>query len=267
MPLRIQSPTVGDIDGDGRDEIIGIGLNNALLTIRLRGSTFKVSNSTRLTSGGIGSLVWSRVRGAKKPELLMSVDTRPANTESYDTQASVLLGARWQNGAWKRTWRRPIKQEQMTFDLRAGDFLPSAGEELIFEHGPSDVSSSYFQVMRWNGKKLFKAAEFDAHSEKASGLQSWLGSDAKLGSGPRVVVAQTIHYPVSAGVKKAPMGALMRWNGRGFKRLFSLQGQPMAFGDIRGNGRTAIMFNTSLSETTSGAARATQQKLVLMEAS
>lgn len=241
VPLSPRPPVAGDLDRDGRDEVYAVRRDNAIVTLRLIGGRLQVSDATRLGTWMIGSIAVGDLRRTGRPELLLAVDPGQRFDSQGEPGCSLLLGYRRSGNRWAQTWREPIRQRAMTLDLRVGDYSSLPGDELVLEHGPSDESASLLELWRWTGRRLPRLGEVTTASDWPTGLQSWIGVADGLTNAPRTIVADVFYLqPAPYGQAR---GELLQWDGRTLRQLYALPGRPLAIGDVRGSGRTALVVS------------------------
>lgn len=241
VPLTPRPPVAGDLDGDGRDEIYAVRRDNAIVTLRLIGGRLQVSDATRLGTWMIGSIAIGDLRRRGRSELLLAVDPGQRFDSEGEPGVSLLLGYRRSGNRWVQTWRESIRQRAMTLDLRVGDYSSLPGDELVLEHGPSDMSASLFALWRWTGQQLARLGQVTTASDWPTGLQSWIGVAGGLTNAQRTIVADVSYdRPAPYGQTR---GELLRWDGRRLQQLYVLPGRPLAIGDVRGSGWTALIVS------------------------
>ncbi len=83
-------------------------------------------------------------------------------------------------------------------------------------------------------------------SQKATGLQTWVGT-APLPGIPRAIVARSVYYrPTPAGDDQGTTcGELLEWSTTTTHRRIRLPGEPLLVGDLRGAGKFGILIGSS----------------------
>lgn len=234
--------TAGDVDRNGADELYAIDTNNALLTVRLQNGRLQVTHRQLLTRGMVGSIAVSNVRQSAIPELLVAVDTRQKFDSDGEPNCNLLVGYRWSNAKWTKAWQQNISQKETTLDLKTGAYSGAGRRDLVFEHGPTDVSVSHFEAWQWDGTRLVKRATATGDAGATTGLQTWLGMTAPAPSGVGYIVSKTIYLTQTpTGEEHTVRGELLRWGANRVQKAFRLPGRPVAVGRFTRADREAIL--------------------------
>lgn len=241
--FRVASGMIaGDVDQDGRDELYATGADNAFLTYRLQGGQLRVTHRQILTEFGVVSHTVSDVRRKASPELILAVDSRKKYNSEGEPNCDLLLGYQWTQGKWAKTWQQKIIQKAVIFELHSGSFTGAGRRELVFEHGPSDVSVALFDAWHWNGSRLVKRASYSCDAETASGLQSWFGIADVDAAGAEYIAADTTYLiRAQTGDQDITRGELLRWTSKGVQKAFRLPGRPVVVGRFTRVDRAGIL--------------------------
>jgi hypothetical protein len=244
LALGYAKPAAGDVDGDGRDEVL-LDRQNRLVTLRLVEGRLVTSRAAApFGDRMIAALSVCDVRRRGVFELLAALDSRQSFRSEAEPRPDTLIGLRLQQGRWIRAWRAPLQMQGYWLALHAGNFHPAFGNELVFEHDPSDVSAALYEAWRGNGSRLSRLASHVADSQKSTGLQSWVGASPqliRLGTAAPTIATQTTYLPPDGMGEGDMRGELLVWQGTRLRAAYRLPGEPKAVADLRGTGSAVVI--------------------------
>ena len=230
--------TTVDVDGDGRDELVGIDAANRLATLRFVGGKLRATEAGPRVGAAVGSLTGTTVR-RQGPELAVAVDRRGDQELDADVQCDRVLFFRREGGRWKPSWQTSIKSLVFSVSLNSGDYHPQPGAALVIGHLPSEVSESHYELFHWNGSRLARVTRVDSDARTSTGLQLWIGTLDRRGSSP-AVVSRTVYQVSDHEIPER--GELLQWRRGRLIATQRLPGTPVAVLDLDGSGRQAIVF-------------------------
>jgi hypothetical protein len=224
---------IGDVDGDGRAELLGMGPKNEVLAVSLRGDKLESRKFPAPTDRLVGTLACADARGTGSSELVLGYQRQTRFDGGDDPEVNELAGYRLRNGAWSLLWKQPVKPLSFWIIVRPGTWL-SGKPELAMEHGPSDVSAATHEVWRWDGKRFASVARHTSDSSKG-GMHFWVGSIPGKG-----IISRTV-YLSPKGDEAVTRGEVLEWKaGRAVPR-YRLAGAPMAVGSFTGPGQRELV--------------------------
>jgi len=234
---QMVTPAAGDLDRNGRDELYVLGADNRVVTLELFGSTLRAVRADLHLQHAVGSLVVSDVRSAGSPELVVAVDTTQVGEPNQDESPNRVDFYARRAGRWRRSWRQAVKSRQFALHLLAGDYHPRAGNELVLQHWPSEVSDATYEVMTWRAHGLSRLTRTYTDARQRSGLQDWAGVTTSKREGIRLY-ASTVFAPNDNYFNR---GEVRTWSRGRLVATHTFPGRPVAVADFLGTGSATIL--------------------------
>jgi len=225
---------IGDVDGDGRAELLGLGPRNELVAVTLNGDRLQSRKLPAPTDRLVGTLACANARGAGV-ELVLGYQRQTRYDGGDDPEVNELAGYRYRNGAWSQLWKQSVKPLSFWLMARPGNWF-SAQPELALEHGPSDVSAATHEVWRWDGKRFASAGRHTSDSSKG-GMHFWVGAIPGKG-----IISRTV-YLSPKGEEAVTRGEVLEWKAGKVAARYRLAGAPMAVGSFTGPGQRELVLH------------------------
>ena len=137
MPV-VEDVAVGDVDGDGREEIVAVGWYR-LWTLRLQGGALVVVGSDLLATGQFGRVAVADLDGDDQVEVVTAESLREPGSEVGSTAISVYRFERLEGleGQWRRVARMELAGH--VGDLCMGNLGTDGRASLALELGGEEV--------------------------------------------------------------------------------------------------------------------------------
>ena len=243
LPAYRNAPvtTVGDLNGDGRDEICTLADRNELFIIHLQRDRLHVTRTRLPDPWLVNSLAISDVRRRGRPELLATVDPRYRWDEAAEPDGHVVVAYGRRKTGWTRTWRQPFAVRAFRIELLTGLYGAGLQKRLVLKHHPSGIDSVAYDGMAWDGRRLVRRFREEAGPYPPLGMRRWIAASPGLLPG-RAVIASSTEYLYGGDVNKAlRRGELLLWQRGRVRTAYHLPGEPLAMGEFRKPGRLGIL--------------------------
>ena len=149
----VEDVAAGDVDGDGRDEVMAVG-GGRLITLGWEDGSLRIRHVEALPSGWTDRVAVGDADGDGSPEVALTLYHIEDGAEVGRT---TLVLYRWQAGAWLERWSEEVPMHVGDLDL--ADLDGTGGCELVLEAGAGDeggegrlfrfTDGSYTQI--WSG--------------------------------------------------------------------------------------------------------------------
>lgn len=261
----VSATGVGDLDGDGRDEIVSQTEGRNFSVVRLRGNQLEVTPTATPSDTHVAELTVSDVRSAGAGELILAVDTRGApGSPVGDPKCDRLQAFRLQGDRWMKSWEVPVVVPRLSAGggnagvappgeggslsfprLLSGDYLPEPGTDLVMQWEPEGLTGQgkVFQAFRWEGSGLRKVREFTSKPTTALGDPFFHSAVKGFVAGKPAILSHTMRVDPRTGNFDQTRSDLFVWDGTQPTVAFRLPGNYRACiaGDFRGTGTPAIL--------------------------